>query len=85
MDLWEELWGKWCQEIRLLDAEITHGIEKRQPTFDQIKYYVSIPDADGYASFKPPNVFDFEDPTSFFNTDVMARLERQSTRHHWKG
>ena len=57
MDLWEELWGRWCQEIRLLDTEIARGIEKRQPTFDQIKYYVSIPDAEGYAWFRPPKRF----------------------------
>ena len=72
MDLWEELWARWCQEIRMLAPRNRN--RRNAPTFYQIKYYASAPDLDGYAWLKPPTVLDFEDPTSFFNTDIIARL-----------
>jgi hypothetical protein len=83
MDLWEELWARYIQELRDLDIRLVRDMNEVNPTFDRIAFFATTPGLDHQPWLRLPGTFDLEDPDEFFQTDVVPRRMRIRERLIW--
>ena len=83
MGVWEELWARWCEELRELDRQALRAMKMDAPSFEQLKFFVTAPEGSGNPWLRVPNTFRLEDPMEYFKTDIISRHHRSLTRACW--
>ena len=80
MDLWEELWSVWCEEVREGRRALQRLLDTDHPRKEDIKFVALTPGADGLPSWKFPTTFDLQAPDSYYQRVCMPRQERALKR-----
>ena len=65
-DLHEQMWARFGTEIDDLDIAICQALNKRDPNFADVKFVCTAPVESGQAWWDPPNPFDLENASGFF-------------------
>ena len=82
--VWEELWARFIEEFRELDAEVVRMLGGLgNPTFEQIRFHCTAPDAEGVPWLSMPRTFDLEDPEGYFQLVIVDRKSRNLQRTIW--
>ena len=83
MSTWEELWGRFTEELRALDRKIRREMQEESPSFDRLRFFATSPGADGEPWLRLPQTFDLEAAGEYFQTDVVPRQQRLLDRACW--
>ena len=84
MDVWEELWMRWCSELRDIDVQALAAMHLEHPSFEQLRFFLTSPGADGAPWLRIPRCFDLQDVAEYFQTDIIPRQQRLLTRTCWQ-
>ena len=55
MSTWEELWGRFTEELRSLDRRIRREMQEESPSFDRLRFFATSP---GEPWLRLPQTFD---------------------------
>ena len=83
-DLWEELWARWWDELRVMVRTLLREMGTDTPSRDEFTSFALMPTGDGRVRFSFPTVFDLEDPNAYYQVEVVPRLERTMHRMIWQ-
>ena len=83
MDLWEELWWRWSEELRELDRQALRQLGDDNPTYDRYRWAVTVTDGDDVPWLRMPRIFHLFEPEEYFMQDVLARHNRKKERALW--
>ena len=80
---WDELWGRFCEELRDLERRVRREMSEECPSFERVRFFATAPGPDGDPWLRLPRTFDLEDPTEYFQTDILPRQKRLLDRACW--
>ncbi|CAE8697726.1 unnamed protein product [Polarella glacialis] len=80
---WEELRGRFVEEVREIDRQLLRSTGEESPTFERMRFFATAPDAQGEPWLRLPRTFCLEDPLEYFQTDILARHGRLFLRASW--
>eukprot|EP00435_Cladocopium_sp_Y103_P076069 s50_g75.t1 len=83
MDLWEELHWRLYEEVRELLRLLKREAGRETMTLQEVKFHALLPGPDGRAWLKMPSTFDIEEPTGWFQMEVIPRIDRKQERLLW--
>eukprot|EP00435_Cladocopium_sp_Y103_P056630 s604_g19.t1 len=83
IDLWEELHWRLYEEVRELLRLLKREAGRETMTLQEIKFHALLPGPDGRAWLRMPSTFDIEEPTGWFQTEVIPRIDRKQERLLW--
>ena len=83
MDIWEELHWRVGEEFRELLRQLKKFANRETMTLTELKFHALLPGADGAAWLDMPTTFDIERPGSWFQEEVLPRIERKQERLLW--
>lgn len=83
MDIWEELHWRIGEEFREVLRQLKKFANRETMTLTEIKFHALLPGADGAAWLVMPTTFDIERPGSWFQEEVLPRIERKQERLLW--
>ena len=83
LSVWEELWGRFCEEIRDLERKARREMAEDSPSFERLRFFCTAPGADGNPWLRLPQTFDLDDSLEYFQTDVLPRQRRALDRACW--
>ena len=83
MDLWEEIHWHFFEELKDLLRRLKRDVGRETMTLNELKFHALLPGPDGQAWLVMPTTFDIERPDSWFQTEVMPRIERKQERLLW--
>ena len=81
IDCWEELHWRFVEEIKA----VIHAIKKESlpMTLSELRFHCLMPGPEGEAWLKMPSTFDIQRPDSWFQEEVIPRIERKQERLLW--
>ena len=83
MDIWEELHWRVGEEFKELLRQLKKFANRETMTLTELKFHALLPGAEGEAWLVMPNTFDIERPGSWFQEEVLPRIERKQERLLW--
>ena len=83
MDLWEELHWRCIEDFKVIIRDLKREIGRETLTLNEIKFHALMPGPDGNAWLVMPSTFDIERPGSWFQDEVLPRIERKQDRLLW--
>ena len=83
MDIWEELHWRIGEEFREVLRQLKKFANRETMTLTEIKFHALLPGADGAAWLVMPTTFGIERPGSWFQEEVLPRIERKQERLLW--
>ena len=84
MSVWEELRGRFVEEMRDLDRNLRRAMKEDSPTFERMRFFATAPGDDGEPWLRLPRIFYLEDGQEYFQTDVLPRHNRLLSRTCWQ-
>ena len=81
-EVWEEL--HWSEELKGELRKIKKLAGRETMTLQDLKFYALMPDSEGQPPLQLPTTFDLKNPTGWFATEVLPRIERRQERMLWK-
>lgn len=82
--VWEELWSRYTEEMRDLDRNLRRAMKEEAPSFERMRFFATAPEEDGEPWLRLPRTFYLEDPSEYFQTDVLPRHNRMLSRACWQ-
>ena len=82
--VWEELWSRYTEEMRDLDRNLRRAMKEEAPSFERMRFFATAPEEDGEPWLRLPRTFYLEDPSEYFQTDVLPRRNRMLSRACWQ-
>eukprot|EP00435_Cladocopium_sp_Y103_P012460 s1027_g3.t1 len=83
MDLWEELAWRLMEDFKDILRKLKKEIGRETLTLNELRFHALLPGPDGQAWLQMPTTFDLERPDSWFQTEVIPRIERKQERLLW--
>ena len=83
MDIWEELHWRIGEEFRELLRQLKKFANRETMTLTELRFHALLPGTDGAAWLVMPSTFDIERPGSWFQEEVVPRIERKQERLLW--
>ena len=83
MDIWEELHWRIGEEFKELLRQLKKFANRETMTLTELKFHALLPGAEGDAWLVMPSTFDIERPGSWFQEEVLPRIERKQERLLW--
>ena len=83
MDIWEELHWRIGEEFRELLRQLKKFANRETMTLTELKFHALLPGSDGAAWLVMPTTFDIQRPGSWFQEEVLPRIERKQERLLW--
>ena len=77
-DLWEEIWGAWCEEVRESRRALCRSLGTDNPRKEDVKFLaLTLDPRTGKAAFQFPNTFDLDAPDGYYRRVVVPRKQWQ--------
>ena len=83
MDLWEELHWRCMEDFKDILRRLKKEVGRETLTLAELKFHALLPGPDGQAWLVMPSVFDLQRPGSWFQEEVLPRIERRQERLLW--
>ena len=83
LSTWEELWGRFVEELRAIDRSARREMQDESPSFDRLRFFATSPGADGTPWLRLPQTFDLQALGEYFQTDIVPRQRRLLDRACW--
>ena len=83
-DVWEELHWRFVEELKGELRKIKALAGRESMSLSDLKFYALMPDAQGDPPLQLPRTFDLENPSGWFATEVLPRIDRRQERLLWK-
>eukprot|EP00435_Cladocopium_sp_Y103_P058511 s1062_g20.t1 len=83
MDLWEELHWRCMEDFKDILRKLKKEIGRETLTLSELKFHALLPGPDGQAWLVMPTVFDLQRPGSWFQEEVLPRIDRKQERLLW--
>ncbi|CAL1141284.1 unnamed protein product [Cladocopium goreaui] len=83
MDLWEELHWRCMEDFKDLLRKLKKEVGRETMTLSEVKFHALLPGPDGQAWLTMPTVFDLQRPGSWFQEEVIPRIDRKQDRLLW--
>eukprot|EP00435_Cladocopium_sp_Y103_P002944 s2186_g1.t1 len=83
MDLWEELHWRCMEDFKEILRRLKKEIGRETLTLPELKFHALLPGPDGQAWLVMPTVFDLQRPGSWFQEEVLPRIDRKQERLLW--
>ena len=83
LSTWEELWGRFVEELRTIDRGARREMQDESPSFDRLRFFATSPGADGTPWLRLPQTFDLQALGEYFQTDIVPRQKRLLDRACW--
>ena len=83
MDLWEELHWRCMEDFKDILRKLKKEVGRETMTLAELKFHALLPGPDGQAWLVMPSVFDLQRPGSWFQEEVLPRIERRQERLLW--
>ena len=83
MDLWEELHWRCVEDFKVVLRNLKREIGRETITLNELKFHALMPGPDGNAWLVMPNTFDLERPGSWFQEEILPRIDRKQDRLLW--
>ena len=83
MDLWEELSWRLMEDFKEILRRLKKEVGRETLTLNELRFHALLPGPDGQAWLQMPTTFDLERPDSWFQTEVIPRIERKQERLLW--
>ena len=83
LSTWEELWGRFVEELRAIDRKVRREMQDESPSFDRLRFFATSPGADGTPWLRLPQTFDLQALGEYFQTDIVPRQKRLLDRACW--
>ena len=83
MDLWEELSWRLMEDFKEILRKLKKEVGRETMTLNEVRFHALLPGPDGQAWLQMPTTFDLERPDSWFQTEVIPRIERKQERLLW--
>ena len=72
-----------CDEIRTAVMQLTKTLGKETVRKEEFIAAALVPNEDGRASLRIPNLWDYSDPEGYFQGTILPRLESKAQRAIW--
>ena len=76
-NLWEELMGVWCEQIREGRRLLCRKLGTEHPRKEEIRFIALAPDETGAATWRFPDVFDLDSENGYYQIVVLPRRQRR--------
>jgi len=76
-DVWEEINGVWCEEIREKRRQLCRMLGTDNPRKEEVRFLALAPGPTGAASWVYPDSFDLESPTGHYQRVIVPRMQRK--------
>ena len=83
VDCWEELHWRFVEEVKALIHSIKKEVGRETMTLTELRFHCLMPGPEGDAWLKMPSTFDIQRPDSWFQEEVIPRIERKQERLLW--
>ena len=83
VDCWEELHWRFVEEIKSLIHSLKKEVGRETLTLAELRFHCLMPGPEGEAWLKMPSTFDIQRPESWFQEEVIPRIERKQERLIW--
>eukprot|EP00435_Cladocopium_sp_Y103_P071083 s29_g36.t1 len=83
MDLWEELHWRCMEDFKDILRRLKKEVGRETMTLSELKFHALLPGPDGQAWLVMPTVFDLQRPGSWFQEEVLPRIDRKQERLLW--
>ena len=83
MDLWEELHWRCMEDFKDLLRKLKKEVGRETMTLSEVKFHALLPGPDGQVWLVMPTVFDLQRPGSWFQEEVIPRIDRKQDRLLW--
>ena len=83
MDIWEELHWRFIEEMKELVRLLKKEAARESMTLTEMRFHALLPGPDGQAWLKLPETFNIEKPGTWFQEEVIPRIERKQERLLW--
>ena len=83
LSTWEELRGRFVEELRAIDRSARREMQDESPSFDRLRFFATSPGADGTPWLRLPQTFDLQALGEYFQTDIVPRQRRLLDRACW--
>eukprot|EP00438_Fugacium_kawagutii_P016301 Skav208504 [mRNA] locus=scaffold1658:140020:151562:+ [translate_table: standard] len=83
MDIWEELHLQFFETLKQTLRDIKKAAGRETLTLPELRFHALAPGPDGRALLEMPTTFDLERPGSWFQSEVLPRIERKQERLLW--
>ena len=83
IDIWEEIHWRFLEELKDVLRSLKKEIGRETISLTELKFHALLPGPDGQAWLVMPTTFDIEKPDSWFQTEVLPRIERKQDRLLW--
>ena len=83
MDVWEEVHWRFLEELKDILRRLKKEIGRETITLNELRFHALLPGPDGQAWLQMPDTFDLEKPSSWFQTEVLPRIDRKQERLLW--
>ncbi|CAK9114808.1 unnamed protein product [Durusdinium trenchii] len=80
IDIWEEIHWRFLEELKDVLRSLKKEIGRETISLTELKFHALLPGPDGQAWLVMPTTFDIEKPDSWFQTEVLPRIERKQDR-----
>lgn len=83
MDIWEELHWRFIEEMKELVRQLKKEAARESMTLTEMRFHALLPGPDGQAWLRLPETFNIEKPGTWFQEEVIPRIERKQERLLW--
>ena len=83
VDIWEEIHWRFVEEIKQIIRDLKKEVGRETMTLSEIKFHCLLPGVHGEAWLTMPTTFDLERPGSWFQEEIVPRIERKQERLLW--
>ena len=83
VDIWEEVQWRFVEEIKQIVRDLKKEVGRETMTLSEIKFHCLLPGVHGEAWLTMPTTFDLERPGSWFQEEIVPRIERKQERLLW--
>ena len=83
MDIWEELHWRFMEEMKELVRLLKKEAARESMTLTEMRFHALLPGPDGQAWLHLPETFNIEKPGTWFQEEVIPRIERKQERLLW--
>ena len=83
MDIWEELHWRFMEEMKELVRLLKKEAARESMTLTEMRFHALLPGPDGQAWLRLPETFNIEKPGTWFQEEVIPRIERKQERLLW--
>ena len=83
VDIWEEIHWRFVEEVKQIIRDLKKEVGRETMTLSEIKFHCLLPGVHGEAWLTMPTTFDLERPGSWFQEEIVPRIERKQERLLW--